>query len=78
MPAAARIATVTPMNRSGVIAVKKPVIQFKKPTWGLNSKALMAAETTPMKMKVRINRGVRKLCIQLLTTCKAGAVARSP
>jgi len=78
MPAAARTTTVTPKNLSAVIAEKKPVIQFRKPICGLNSRALIAAETTPMKMKVRINRGVRKFCIQLLTTCMAGAVARSP
>src|SRR2546429_6211009 len=63
MPAAARIVTATPKNRSGVIAAKKPVIQVKKPTCGLNSRALTPAETTPMKMKARINRPVRKLCI---------------
>src|SRR6267378_725926 len=75
MPAAASSATVTPKNLSGVIADKKLAIQLKKPICGLNSAALIAADATPMKMKVMINRGVRKLCIRI---SRFAGWARSP
>src|SRR5215470_4147591 len=64
MPAAAMIVKVIPKNRSAVMPAKKPPIQFRKPTCGLNSSALIPIEATPIKMKARMNRAVRKFCIQ--------------
>jgi len=78
MPAAASVATVMPKNLSGVIAEKKPAIQSKTPSCELNSKALIAADATPIKMKMRINRSVRKFCIQGLTICMVGSLEKSP
>src|SRR5207302_11189895 len=72
MPAAETMVTARPKNLSGVIAEKKPVIQFRKPTCGLNSSALIPAEATPIKMKARINRPVRKFCISTSHVLQGG------
>src|SRR4051794_11697403 len=65
MAVAPTSASATPRNRSGVIALNNSPIQPTRPLCGLNSRALMPAVPTPIRMKVRMNRGVRKLCMRL-------------
>src|SRR5947209_15798972 len=76
MPAAASKVVATPKKRNGVIAAKRFPIQLRKPSCGLNSSALMMAEATPMKMKVRMKRGVRKVC--MLKVSRSAGWARAP
>src|SRR5450432_58301 len=66
MPTAASIATAMPKNLSGVIAVNKPAIHSTTPSCELNSRALIAADATPIKINMRMNRNVKKLSISAL------------
>src|SRR5258708_9500842 len=51
-----------PINLSGVIAEKNPLIHSSRPC-GPNSSALTAVEATPIRTKVMMNRGDRMFCM---------------
>src|SRR5882757_5460228 len=62
MPAAASTVVAMPINLSGVIAEKNPLIHSSRPC-GPKSSALTAVEATPIRTKVMMNRGDRMFCM---------------